>query len=689
MRGAGAPRQSGQGSGRPGQPGWPGWPAERLVLVGSAPSPYRPARSGAQATRPTHGGHWVGCPAAGAQPSDSSWWRQGVPYQIYPRRLDGEWRWTRGRASWCPFRLRREPASGRQVPVPEPAIGDYGLIGDCRTAALCSSQGSIDWLGVPRIDSDPVFGRLVGGKRAGSFSIRVDGVRETVRQYRDRSAVLETTWMTGSSEVRLTEGMVLDVSSSLIPQLVLVRRLETRGAPTIARIRFDPRRGLPADPPRSERRSNLLLCSWRSLVLGFLVEPGLPLAPGREIEVVLDPASPLTFVLTLADREPVIHISSETAVRALEATDDWWREWCRGVRYQGPRDREVLRSLITLRLLTYAPSGAPVAAPTTSLPETIGGSSNWDYRFFLAAGREHRIVRLPLPWEARRSSLVHRLASPCKQADASSPPRALHAGWQSRAKGASDPCCRGIPRKPTGPRGERRLGPAPTGRVRLGPRCRMGHGPVPSTAPRGDVEGHVQPCRLRRRELAAARREHVGGAGRGTALRPLQTHGLVGSGPGGADRGNAQHSPAPRRAVAKRTRHVGCRRASAGLRSTPRLLRTFVRRARPRRGAPAPARARFRGARVTSTERDGLRDPRGARDRALRLSISPSESEAGTEGAFLACSFWLVDALARLCSVSEAAEVFESLLAHANDLGLFAEEMDPATGEHLGNFPQG
>src|SRR6266540_2236818 len=90
MRGAGAPRQSGQGSGRPGQPGWPGWPAERLVLVGSAPSPYRPARSGAQATRPTHGGHWVGCPAVGAQPSDSSWWREGVLYQIYPRRLDGE-----------------------------------------------------------------------------------------------------------------------------------------------------------------------------------------------------------------------------------------------------------------------------------------------------------------------------------------------------------------------------------------------------------------------------------------------------------------------------------------------------------------------------------------------------------------------------------------------------------------------
>src|SRR6266540_2345292 len=525
MRGAGAPRQSGQGSGRPGQPGWPGWPAERLVLVGSAPSPYRPARSGAQATRPTHGGHWVGCPAAGAQPSDSSWWRQGVPYQIYPRRLDGEWRWTRGRASWCPFRLRREPASGRQVPVPEPAIGDYGLIGDCRTAALCSSQGSIDWLCVPRFDSDPVFGRLVGGERAGSFSIRVDGVRETVRQYRDRSAVLETTWRTGSSEVQLTEGMVLDVSSSLIPQLVLVRRLESRGAPTIARIRFDPRGGLRADPPRTERRSNLLLCSWRSLVLGLLVEPGLPLVPSEETDVLLDPATPLTFVLTLADREPVIHISSETAVRALEATDNWWREWCRGVRYQGPQDREVLRSLITLRLLTYAPSGAPVAAPTTSLPETIGGSSNWDYRFSWPRDASigfSAFLSLEKPEEAR--SFIDWL---------------LHASRLTRPRlhvlytldGNPGPRERAIP-EAAGYRGsrpvrvgERRFVPAPTGRVRLGPRCRMGHGPVGSPTSRGDVEGHVQPCRLRRRELAAARRKHVAGAGRGTTLRPLQTHG--------------------------------------------------------------------------------------------------------------------------------------------------------------------
>ncbi|TMK49192.1 MAG: glycoside hydrolase family 15 protein, partial [Actinobacteria bacterium] len=95
--------------------------------------------------------------------------------------------------------------------MPELAIGDYGLIGDGRTAALCSSRGSIDWLCVPRFDSEPVFGRLVGGERAGSFSVSVDGVRETIRGYRDRSAVLETTWRTGSSEVLLTEGMVLDV----------------------------------------------------------------------------------------------------------------------------------------------------------------------------------------------------------------------------------------------------------------------------------------------------------------------------------------------------------------------------------------------------------------------------------------------------------------------------------------------
>ena len=573
--------------------------------------------------------------------------------------------------------------------MPEPAIGDYGLIGDGRTAALCSSQGSIDWLCVPRFDSEPVFGRLVGGEHAGSFSIRVDGVRETVRHYRDRSAVLETTWRTGSSEVRLTEGMVLDVSSSLIPQLVLVRRLETRGSPTVARIRFDPRRGLPGDAPRTERRSNLLVCSWGPLVLGLLVEPDLPLVPSEEIDVPLDPATPLTFVLTLADREPVIHISSESALRALEATDDWWREWCRGVRYQGPQDREVLRSLITLRLLTYAPSGAPVAAATTSLPETIGGSSNWDYRFSWPRDASiglSAFLSLGKPEEAR--SFIHWL---------------LHASRLTRPRlhvlytldGNPGPTEREIPDVP-GYRGSRpvRVGNAAShqhqldaygwvldaawGMVRSGLRLNAETWRGMSGLADFVTESWRRPdasmWEVRGEERHYVHSKLMGWLALDRAVRIAGTH--------RTRRHRVERWQSERDALAADVRargfdqHRGSYVRSYRAHDLDAALLLL-----PTLGFEEPGSPRLSGT-VSAIRAELATGP-------FVYRYPPSESEAGTEGAFLACSFWLVDALARLGRMDEAEGLFESLLGHANDLVLFAEEMDPATGEHLGNFPQG
>ena len=573
--------------------------------------------------------------------------------------------------------------------MPEPAIGDYGLIGDGRTAALCSSQGSIDWLCVPRFDSEPVFGRLVGGEHAGSFSIRVDGVRETVRHYRDRSAVLETTWRTGSSDVRLTEGMVLDVSSSLIPQLVLVRRLETRGSPTVARIRFDPRRGLPGDAPRTERRSNLLVCSWGPLVLGLLVEPDLPLVPSEEIDVPLDPATPLTFVLTLADREPVIHISSESALRALEATDDWWREWCRGVRYQGPQDREVLRSLITLRLLTYAPSGAPVAAATTSLPETIGGSSNWDYRFswprdasiglsaFLSLGKPEE-ARSFIAWLLHASRLTR--------------PR-LHVLYT--LDGNPGPTEREIPDVP-GYRGSRpvRVGNAAShqhqldvygwvldaawGMVRSGLRLHAeswrGMSGLADFVTQSWRRPDASMWEVRGEERHYVHSKLMGWLALDRAVRIAGTH--------RTRRHRVERWQSERDALAADVRargfdqHRGSYVRSYRAHDLDAALLLL-----PTLGFEEPGSPRLSGT-VSAIRAELATGP-------FVYRYPPSESEAGTEGAFLACSFWLVDALARLGRMDEAEGLFESLLGHANDLVLFAEEMDPATGEHLGNFPQG
>ncbi len=424
-------------------------------------------------------------------------------------------------------------------------------------------------------------------------------------------------------------------------------------------------------------------------MLGLLVEPDLPLVPSEEIDVLLDPATPLTFVLTLADHEPVIHIGSETALRALEATDGWWREWCRGVRYQGPQDGAVLRSLITLRLLTYAPSGAPVAAATTSLPETIGGSSNWDYRFswprdasiglsaFLSVGR---------PEEAR--AFVYWLL----QASRLTRPR-LHVLYT--LDGNPGPTEREIPDVP-GYRGSRP--------VRVGNAAAHQH--------QLDVYGWVLDAAWgmvrSRRQLHAETWRTMSGLA--DLVAELWRHPDASMWEVRGEERHYVHSKlmgwlaldrAVRIAGTHRTRRRRVERWQAERDSLAADVR--ARGFDPRRGSYVRSYgAADLDAALLLLPALGFEDPGSPRlsgtVSAIRAELAtgpfvyrypPSESEAGTEGAFLACSFWLVDALARLGNVGEAAGLFESLLDHANDLGLFGEEMDPSTGMHLGNFPQG
>ncbi|HKT82346.1 MAG TPA: glycoside hydrolase family 15 protein, partial [Solirubrobacterales bacterium] len=246
---------------------------------------------------------------------------------------------------------------------------------------MTSSQGSIDWLCLPRFDSDPVFGRLIDPSQGGSFAMSVDGVVETRRRYRPASAVLETTWTAGAGAATLTEAMLSEVRGSLMPQFALVRRLVCDSGEVQARVRYDPRPGLPGREPRSERRHGRLVSTFGGVALALQTAPDLSVAPGREATVTLRQGEALTAVLTMADGAPLVYLGPEAAWRELEACDRWWQRWCGGIAVETPYRHALERSLITLRLLTYSPTGAPVAAPTTSLPEEIGGGRNWDYRF--------------------------------------------------------------------------------------------------------------------------------------------------------------------------------------------------------------------------------------------------------------------------------------------------------------------
>ena len=261
-------------------------------------------------------------------------------------------------------------------------IADYGLVGDTRTAALVSSAGSLDWMCAPAFDGEPIFGALLGGRAAGLFLAGPAGPAAVLeRRYRGNTATLETTWASDGGRLTLTEGMVAEVAGSLLPTTLLVRRLSAADAPVAAVVRFAPRLGETHRIPRISRRSRDLVCEWGPLALSLGSSEGCPLPGGGEQNFLVQPGHPVTLVMAVAYGEPLIHVDPEAAWTLLGQDERRWEAWSDEVDADLPFRAQVLRSLVTLRLLTYSPSGAPVAAPTTSLPENPGGIRNWDYRF--------------------------------------------------------------------------------------------------------------------------------------------------------------------------------------------------------------------------------------------------------------------------------------------------------------------
>jgi GH15 family glucan-1,4-alpha-glucosidase len=576
-------------------------------------------------------------------------------------------------------------SSSRELPIAE-----YGLIGDGRTAALCASGGSIDWLCLPRFDSEPIFGRLVGGERAGCFSVEVEGRQGTTRRYRESSAILETTWITAGGHVTLTEGLVLHATGWLAPQALLVRRLEARGDKARIRVRFDPRAGIAGGDLTYRRRAGALVSLRGSLALSLQSVPDVEIVPGRPLDIVLDAGRPLTFALSMSDRQPLVIVDPEAAFRRLEDTDRWWREWSSPISCEGPVGSSVVRSLITLRLLTYSPSGAPVAAPTTSLPEDPGGIRNWDYRF---SWPRDASIGTQAFLDAGFSDEAHSF---------------LH--WLLVASGLTRPS--------------------------LHVAYTLDGKPVPRERERFDVPGYHQSRPVRISNAASTQHQ-------------LDIYGWVADAMWAYARSGLDLHPAMWRALGGLADFVSreWRRPDAGIwevRGDPahhvhsklmgwltldRAIRTSrFRRARRsrvetwRRARNAIAtEVRDRGfdqRRGTYTGAYGSEDldasvlilpilefePQGSPRvtgtiEAIRRELSAggpflyryppgNDGLEGGEGAFLACSFWLVLALARTGRPEEARALLEDLCSRGNDLGLFAEEMDPASGEQLGNFPQ-
>jgi GH15 family glucan-1,4-alpha-glucosidase len=404
----------------------------------------------------------------------------------------------------------------------------------------------------------------------------------------------------------------------------------------------------------------------------------------------VEPGRPLTLALSVSDRQPLVLVDPEQAFDVLETTDQWWRRWASRIKYAGPRSGSVSRSLITLRLLTYAPSGAPVAAPTTSLPEVPGGGRNWDYRFawprdagigasaFLAVGLSDEAHSF-LHWLLVASRLTR--------------PR-LHVLYTLDGKPGTDE------EELPGVRGFEDSRP-----VRIGNEAATQHqldvygwvidaawaladssGPLHGATWRG-MRGLADFVAERWRDPDAGIWEmrqdpthHVHSKlmawlALDRAIRMSHAHPVR--------RAQRRRWDEQREALAVdvRTRgfdeELGSYVRAYGSRELDAALLTL-----PIMEFDPPT-----SPRVSGTV-DAVRRALSAGGPLLYRYLPGSDGLEGREGAFLPCSFWLVQAMARIGRLSEAESLFEALCSRSNDVGLYAEEMDPTTGDQLGNFPQ-
>jgi GH15 family glucan-1,4-alpha-glucosidase len=257
-------------------------------------------------------------------------------------------------------------------------IEDYGLIGDCETAALVGRDGSIDWLCWPAFDSDACFAALLGTPRHGRWLIApaVD-VTKISRRYRDNTLILETRFETADGVVTLIDFMPPRGDASDVVRLVRGVRGRVK-----LRMQLVIRFGFGTDIPwvkRTDDGALLAICGPDMTVLRTPVE-----TRGEDMTTVADfevgAGETIPFVLTYGPSHLAIPEAINPEV-ALQETEDFWTEWSSHCTYEGVSRDLVLRSLITLKALTYGPTGGIVAAPTTSLPEKLGGARNWDYRF--------------------------------------------------------------------------------------------------------------------------------------------------------------------------------------------------------------------------------------------------------------------------------------------------------------------
>ncbi len=265
-----------------------------------------------------------------------------------------------------------------------PAIADHGLIGDLRTCALVGTDGTIDWFCAPRFDSASVFGAILDPERGGCWRLSPVGeVTRTQQLYYPNSAVLITRFLTPDGVAEVHDFMPIVAEHDSEHRQRLVRRISAVRGKTVVRMRLDAKPDYGRAQCIAERTEGGVLLTGDGVRMGLTASTGLDIEDGVvSAEVELTDGDTAMFVLEMLDSGDMPSCAAiDTTDALLDATTAFWRKWLSQSTYQGRWREMVHRSAITLKLLTHEPTGAVLAAPTTSLPEYIGGSRNWDYRY--------------------------------------------------------------------------------------------------------------------------------------------------------------------------------------------------------------------------------------------------------------------------------------------------------------------
>jgi GH15 family glucan-1,4-alpha-glucosidase len=574
-----------------------------------------------------------------------------------------------------------------------PGIQDYGAIGDCRSMALVSKQGSVDWLCWPRFDSDATFAALVDRYRGGHWSIAPVGTFRSEQHYMPGSNVLQTLFFAPRGRAILTDLMPVASEaykrSHLVPDHELLRELRCTDGSMEIEVDFRPRPGFARRRIHLEDRKELGTCIEIGKGL-YRLRGNRPLRvepDGAATRLSLCRGDVLRWSLTYSEEAPEVLASvDESADAKIERSAKWWREWSARSQYHGPYRREVERSALTLKMLAYAPSGAIVAAATTSLPERLHDSLNWDYRFCWLRDASLTVrALLGLGYADEVESFVSWLLYSTRLT-------------QPELRVLYDPFGRMAPRERILKHFEGYRGSRP---VRTGNEARSQF--------QLDTYGEVV-------EAAALYAEHFARLDR-TAQRVLiglgryvaknwerPDRGMWESRAGGKDHTHSRlmcWTALDR--LLKLEKHGLLRKAPVDLfaRERERIRRQIEERAwNPRLGSYAKTldsdqldASLLRMAWYGFEPADSPRMKRTGERIFERLDAGHGllyrHKANPPEGAFGACGFWAVEYLAKGGgTLDDAHRLFRELLRFRTPAGLFSEEIDPATGEALGNIPQ-